>query len=196
MTPRSVMIGLAFLVFVGIFGGAPAAVAAQSRKPVVLVLDVGRVRLRGERLQGVLSTRLERDVVRVTDERAHDAAGTLTIAHDAGRHWLLQYQSRGRVETAEARVAQAGALMVVLAELAANLVDRLETGGNESGRSTTTNRDQFYTIWADEILDPYAGLPVRAVVAPVVVADLLDPFTVTTAGRVRFTEVLDPWALR
>jgi hypothetical protein len=171
-------------------------VAPAAPRVIVLVVDPGRVRMSSERLGRALSRTLLRDVVRITDDRARDAAGTLTIAHDSGQRWHVRFESRGRAATVVQRVTRPGAIDLILAEAARRAVDDVEARREPASAPARPGRDaaaSMYLAWADEILDPFADMPPPPRREMAIFSEVIDPFAPAASRHRTFTEVLDPW---
>lgn len=191
---------------------APAAAQdAPSARPLVVVVDPGPARINAERLRRTLEATLRREVVRITDERANDAAGTLTLARASEARWLVRFEgarSSSSAATAStfAEISRPGLYDVVLAGAARRVVDEAEAAtpqppsaaaqpspSDAEDRARVAASAGEYTIgWADEILDPFENLPPLPRREIASATEVIDPFAPLTARRA-FSEVLDPW---
>lgn len=161
----------------------------------MLVVDPGPVRMSSARLARTLSRTLLRDVVRITDERARDAVGTLTIAHDAGVRWHVRFESRGRGATIVQRVTRPGAIDLLLADAARRAIADVESPREPSSAPARPHdpASSVYLVWADEILDPFADVPPPPRREMAIFSEVIDPFAPAASRHRQFTEVLDPW---
>ncbi|MDQ3034612.1 MAG: hypothetical protein M3Y87_19540 [Myxococcota bacterium] len=175
----------------------PAAVRAQEspRGVIVLVLDRGSARVDGEELGRAIAHAVARDVVRITDDRARDATGTLTIAHDAGTRWHVRFESRGRSASVVERV-RPRALDAMLADASLRVLTDVESAPEPvtagPGRAGY-DRSLMYVVWTDEILDPFVDAPSPPRRELAIFSEVIDPFAPAASRRGPFAEVLDPW---
>lgn len=187
----------ALLALIVLAPGVGASAQARDPRPIVLVVDPGRARMSSDRLLRAIAAATEREVVRITDERARDPIGTLTIAYEAPTRWLVRYESRGRSASAHERIARPGALHATLAAAAARLFAELDAAPATTSAPPPPPRPRddrtLYVAWADEILDPFAGLPPPPRREVAIYSEVLDPFAPAAARRVVWTEVVDPW---
>jgi hypothetical protein len=181
-------------------------VAANARGPVVMVLDPGRARIGADRLLRAVAREVGRDVIRITDDRARDASGTLTIAYEGANRWLVRYDSRGLAAVTRERVARPAMLQGAIARASAQVIFQLEpppapaapvtaasTGATVPPPRPERDDMSLYVAWADEILDPFAGLPPPPRREMAIYSEVIDPFAPPAARRAGWTEVLDPW---
>lgn len=172
------------------------ALGAPERGTLVLVVDSGQARVAADRLARSISSALLREVVRITDERARDAVGTLTIAHDAGARWQVRFESRGRSATLVATVARGTSVDDSLADASRRVVVEVESMPDPAllaaqRRATSNSRS---ALWADEILDPFPDAPRPPRREMAIFSEVIDPFAPAASRRRPFTEVLDPWS--
>jgi hypothetical protein len=173
------------------------AQAQPARPPIVLVIDAGTARISAARIQRALATALARDVVRITDDAATRAAGTLTIAFSAPNRWVVRYESGGTAVTITQRVTRPGTLTATLTRAATDAITQLEAAPREAPpprAERRRSRDPYIITLADEIIDPFDGLPPPTHRAIHVFSEVIDPFE--PAHRrdwTIWTEVLDPW---
>lgn len=183
-----------------------AASTASTARAVVLVVDPGHARINPERLLRTLSSTLGRDLVRITDARAGDAAGTLTLAHESRGRWLVRFDATGGSASALAEIARPGLYDVTLAETARRVVAEVEAAVSAvsavsapaasspaAPRAQAPHGDRMYIGWADEILDPFADLPPPPRRELAIATEVIDPFAPIAARHTTFSEVLDPW---
>lgn len=195
--PRLPALALAALALV------PAAAQAQApedARPVVVVVDPGRARVSSDRFLRVIAAATGRDVVRITDARAADPAGTLTIAYEGSGGWLVRFDSRGHTAVTHERI-RPGALDASIASAALRVIGDVDAAAAGPAipapaplaAPEPTHDDRVLYVWVDEILDPFATLPPPAPRAVVTYSEVLDPFGPATARRAGWTEVIDPW---
>lgn len=175
---------------------APTLAEAQDdARLLVVVVDPGPVSLNQRRLHQAIRAATTRTVIRMTDERAPNADGRLTIAYSRPDRWVLRYEAHGQVAWTSDRIRSTRALRGRLAELSQNVVQRVDSS-NRSDRDAWNN--DLILALQNEILDPFEDLP-EATYQPITVlwSEVVDPFddhpTRAEAGRV-WSEVLDPWA--
>lgn len=178
---------------------APPAAQAQRRaegRLLVVVVDPGPVSLNQRRLHQAIHTATERTVIRMTDERAPQADGRLTIAYSRPDRWVLRYEAHGQVAWTSDRIRSSRELRDRLAELSQNVVQRVDGSAAAADRDAWNN--DLILALQNEILDPFADLP-EMTHRPITVlwSEVVDPFTESPAradsGRV-WSEVLDPWS--
>lgn len=197
---RAVVLALALATFsvpAAAQDASPAAPTAEGRTALVLVVDAGRARVNPDRLLRTVEGTLGRAVVRITDARASAAVGTLTFAHESRGRWLVRFDTTGGSASTIAEITRPGIYDVTLAQAARRVVAEIETQpaptpsppSAQAPRST----DFHYVGWADEILDPFSGVPAPPRRELAIASEVLDPFAPVAARRVTFSEVLDPW---
>lgn len=201
------------LLVLAILSLAPPLAAAQGvaadARPIVLVVDPGRARVSSDRLLRVIAAATSRELVRITDDRARDPAGTLTIAYEARGTWLVRFDRQGRSAIAHERVTRPGALDASLAAAARRVIGEVavaERGGapgrapaeaaRPSPAQARDDDESLYIAWADEILDPFAGLPPPERREVAIYSEVIDPFAPAAARQSAWSEVLDPWEAR
>lgn len=176
-----------------------SSLGVPARGAVVLVVDPGSARISTERLSRTVASALVREVVRITDERARDAVGTLTIAHATGARWHVRFESRGRASTLVETISRAGTLDESLADASRRVVAELESMPDpaivvaQRRARAATDGSSLYLVWTDEILDPFADVPSPPRREMAIFGEVIDPFAPAASRRGPFTEVLDPW---
>lgn len=175
---------------------APATAQAQDEaRLLVVVVDPGPVSLNQSRLHQAIRAATTRTVIRMTDERAPNADGRLTIAYSRPDRWVLRYEAHGQVAWTSDRIRSSRALRGRLAELSQSVVQRVDAS---TPVSRDTWNDDLILALQNEILDPFQDLP-ESTYQPVTVlwSEVVDPFvdgpSRAEPGRV-WSEVLDPWA--
>jgi hypothetical protein len=213
---------LAVIACAALFGLAPRA-AAQERL-ILLVVDPGSARVNLDALNRAIEGALARPVVRMSDERAQEAQGRLTIAFSNPNRWVLRYESEGQVAWVTDRILRPGELRARLSTLSRQLVDSVEGDApppqpqaqaqtqtqaqSQTQVATPTNprrpgsrrdwTDDIILALQDEIVDPFASVP-RPRQRPVSVlwSEVIDPFDdmpPRAQNRAVWSEVLDPWS--
>jgi hypothetical protein len=208
---------LMFAVFCGGLSLLAGPASAQERM-VVLVIDPGQARVNLDALSRAIEGALERQtVVRMSDERAPQAEGRLTIAFSNPNRWVLRYEADGNVAWVTDRIQRPGELRSRLASLSRALVASIEEGAEppqpqdvsqprqpqqpqapRRGRRAWT--EDIILALQDEIVDPFAELPARSRSRPVSVlwSEVVDPFEdepTRAHAREVWSEVLDPWSV-
>ncbi len=186
---------------------------AQDEHVIVIVIDPGPIRVNIDQLTRAIQTSLARPVVRMTDERAQEAEGRLSIAYSHPFRWVLRYEARGTVGWVSDRINRAGELRSRLSQLTQDLVVRVEGEPNavatnrqvpvpQSPARHTARRsdwtDDVILALQDEIVDPFANEPRRRS-RPISIlwSEVVDPFRDSPARAPVtevWSEVLDPWA--
>lgn len=188
---------------------APPSPPVTEARPLVLVVDPGPVRVSSDRLLRVIRAATRRDVVRITDARAEDSSGTVTIAYEGSGGWLVRFDSRGRSAVRHERIRRPGALDASLSAAVLHVLGDLETaatparaesipappipGPTSQEPPSAEPGDRMLVMWVDEILDPFASLPRPAARDVVTYSEVLDPFGPAAPGRAGWSEVIDPW---
>lgn len=182
-----------------LLAASSAAAQGAAERAVVLVVDAGAARINVDQLGRAIQTAIERPVVRMTDERAQQAEGRLTIAFSNPNRWVLRYESRGQVAWVSDRIARPGDLRDRLASLTQDLVARVDRGSSAAPRHERGSwSEDVILALQNEIVDPFENDPPRVRARPISVlwSEVVDPFR--DAPRVRvgevWSEVLDPWA--
>lgn len=178
------------IVLATLLGGLAFApkLHAQS-EPVVLVLDAGADWLDADAVGRVIASAIDRPIVRLTDARAPQASGQLSIAYTTPDQWVLRYESRGEVVWASERIARSESPEHRIAALTRSLLEEV------ARRPDVGSGD--YTL-PTEILDPFADDPRPRPPSALDTrfSEVLDPFE-ENPRRVRqarsWSEVLDPW---
>lgn len=187
-----------------------APLSAQERM-VVLVIDPGQARVNLDALTRAIEGALDHQtVVRMTDERAPQAEGRLTIAFSNPNRWVLRYEAEGQVAWVSDRITRPGELRARLADLSRQLVASVEgTSGQVDDepppvRQTQTQRRRAWTediilALQDEIVDPFENMPrPRSRPVSVLWSEVVDPFQDSPPrahAREVWSEVLDPWSV-
>jgi hypothetical protein len=184
------------------------ATSPTEEAPLILSVEGAGARLSVTRLRRALAAVLNRSVLRMTDEGADDATGTLHIAFRGPRSWVVRLDcgSAHDARTIEVR----GPALETLVGVAVDLIRSASTAPHAaesteaavSGAASPPRHSAVLEPWtesgriviASEILDPFVGMPLSRV-ALAAVSELLDPFTAMGAAVhvARSPEVLDPW---
>jgi hypothetical protein len=182
---------------------APAAALAQASEGIVLVVDAGRTRLNVARLTRTLAERIERPLLRMTDEAAREAPGRLTIAFSRPDRWVLRYECHGAVAWVSDRIAEARRMQPRLVSLAIDLVARVDGSSRVESARRWESGDVILAL-QNEIVDPFAGEPLPPPPEdpiPVLWSEVVDPFRDEPRPRRQrptptdlYSEVLDPWS--
>ncbi len=174
---------------------------------LVLIVDPGPTRLNQARLTNAIHRATQREIIRMTDERAPMASGRLTIAFSRPNRWVLRYESGGQVAWVADRVDRPGELRERLAQLSSSVVAVIdgmpEPRPAHPAQAPEPRPNDRRAAWddvilalQDEIVDPFANdAPRRGRPVTVLWSEVVDPF----ADRGRsihevWSEVLDPWA--
>lgn len=181
-----------------LFAGSAPAAAQASDALLVLIVDPGPTRLNQTALRRSIGGAVDRTVIRMTDERAPEASGRLTIAYSRPDRWVLRYEAHGQVAWVSDRIPRPGTLRSRLSELSRDVIQRVE--GSPAARRREAWNDDLILALQNEIVDPFADDPPRRRERePVTVlwSEVVDPFRDqpprAEAGEV-WSEVLDPWA--
>lgn len=198
----------ALIVVAALLGACfpPTPAEAQSGDDLmVVIVDPGPVRLNQTSLLRAIGAEVERTIVRMTDERAPEAAGRLTIAFSRPDRWVLRYESGGQVAWVSDNIRRPGELRARLASLSRDVVGRVDGARPGAARPTPprargTWNDDVILALQNEILDPFEDEPRhRSARRPITVlwSEVVDPFNDrsprATVGEV-WSEVLDPWS--
>lgn len=190
-----------------------AAAPAATEAPLILSVEGAGARLSVTRLRRALAAVLNRTVLRMTDDGASTASGTLHIAFRGPRSWVVRLDcaTAGGGAAHEARTIEVrGPALETLVGVAIDLVRSAGTVAAPAPSTSheavvahpATPRSAVVEPWteggrvviASEILDPFVGMPISRV-ALAAVSELLDPFTAMGASVhvAQSPEVLDPW---
>ncbi|HJL17770.1 MAG TPA: hypothetical protein RMH99_19045 [Sandaracinaceae bacterium LLY-WYZ-13_1] len=179
---------------------APGGAEAQDEdeRLLVVVVDPGPTRINQDRLRRAIGESTERTVLRMTDDRARQAEGRLSIAFSRPDRWVLRYEAGGQVAWVSDRIRNPRALRGRLAELSGEVIARVDQTGRAARRRAWD--DDVILALQNEIVDPFADdPPPDEDREPVTVlwSEVVDPFVDRTPRadvREVWTEVLDPWA--
>lgn len=182
---------------VGLLAVASSAEAQSNERIVVLVVDAGSARLNTDQLGRAIAGAIDRTVVRLTDERAEQASGRLTIAYSTPDRWVLRYEAQGQVAWVSDRISRPGALRSRLVQLSRELVARIDASPAQQRRRAWI--EDVVVALQNELVDPFTdlGRPSRPRPISVLWSEVIDPFH-GDPPRAQVTqiwsEVLDPWA--
>ena len=187
---------LSRLVIVALGLSAAAPTRAQTSGPMVVTVDPGPTRVNQRRLLEAVERTTEREVIRLTDERAPEASGRLTIAFSPPDRWVLRYEAHGQVGWTSDRIRDPRAIRDRLAELSRSVVQHVET--SEPVRRRRAWDDDLIVALQNELVDPFANEPRREYrPIPILWSEVVDPFAERPPRadtRHVWSEVLDPWS--
>lgn len=188
---------------------APAGAHAQD--VMVVVVDSGETTVNQARLIRAIERATRRDVVRMTDERAPQARGRLSIAYERPSRWVLRYEAGGQVAWVADRITNPRELRERLVALSVSVVTVIDGAPNaiqpppqpEPAQRAERRRgswdDDIILALRDELVDPFAEDAPTGRERPYALlwSEVVDPFATPGSrrqGRQVWSEVIDPWA--